>query len=333
VTSVDKKIFKKLDELSLSEGFSCKMAAIHKGKLVYKSTYGKNYTYYDLASMTKSIFTGLYFLNSKIKSNKVSDFLPWLIDSKIRVDELLSHRSGLKAHKEHYRTLVKSSDPLVTLKKLLRQDAKELQNKAPIYSDLGYLLLYFIIQELEDGRNLSYVFEDLKKSLKIPKGIHFNLNNKAKYKKSLYAPTEICDFRDRKIQAESLDRNTWSIHGVSTHAGLFGQIDDMIGFYKTLKSVYSPSKFTTLAEGWTNGFMKPSKVSTAGKYFSKDSIGHVGFTGVSFWYDPKVDFYITILSNRTYPDRADPRFNFFRPWVHDFLYKEFVNEQPAVRKV
>ena len=321
MTTRDLKISAKLDELVLDKGFSCKIGAVYKDKPVYKFSYGKTYTYYDLASLTKAIFTGLYFFNLNHNEKKVAEFFP--CDASISIGDLLSHSSGLKGHKEHYRKLVKSSDKLRCLKKLLREDTGKLSD--PVYSDLGYMILFFVIRELEGEEDLDLVFKRLKKTFNLPKGLHFNLENKAKFEKSLYAPTEFCEFRNKKIQGEVLDRNTWAMGGLSTHAGLFGTFEDMLGFYKTLKAIYKASKFKTLTEGWTYGFMKPSGESTAGKYFSEDSIGHLGFTGVSFWYDPRVDFYVTVLSNRTYPDRDKSSFNSFRPWIHDFLYKEFVN--------
>ena len=337
VKSIDNKISSELKKIVLpsqNRFFSCSVAAVSKGRLVYNYRFGKDYLYYDLASMTKAIFTGLYFLKANKNASLISDIVPWLFDTPTRIGGLLSHTSGLNAHEEYYKKLIKSKNWDLDLKKLLREDSKKLQTKSPLYSDLGYLMLYYAIQELEETKNLEYIFEQLKSDFKLSEGFHFNSLNKPKFKRSLYAPTEKCKWRKKLIRGEVFDDNTWAMQGVSTHAGLFGSLSDMIDFYKVLKKNYSSQKMKTVAPGWTYGFMKPSgATSTAGRFFSKDSIGHLGFTGVSFWYDPKVDFFVTLLSNRTFPNRDNNKFNSFRPWIHDLLYKEYVNEQPKLRKI
>ena len=312
--------------------------------------------------MTKAIFTGLYFLESDHKKSLISSIVPWLYDVPTRVNELLSHTSGLKAHKKYYKLLSKSEHWHNDLKKMLRADMNDTVKESgsssplspsfppsslfplsPLYSDIGYLVLYYVIQEIEETKDLKQVFDSLRKKRNLPEGFHFNCENSETcensenmpfFKKTLYAPTEKCKWRKKIIQGEVFDDNAWAMGGVSTHAGLFGSLSDMIAFYEVLKNVYSNKNFNTVAPGWTNGFMKPSGLkSTAGDFFSKDSIGHLGFTGVSFWFDPKVDFYVTVLSNRTFPNRNDASFNSLRPWIHNLLYKEFVNEHPKPRKI
>ena len=52
---------------------------------------------------------------------------------------------------------------------------------------------------------------------------------------------------------------------------------------KTLKT------FTQSKKAFALGFMKPhpeNKISGCGRYFSKASFGHTGFSGTSFWFDP-----------------------------------------------
>ncbi len=336
MTRLDRKISEKLLKLlnkNQHSNFSCSVVVGFKGKKSYIYNFGKAYKFYDLASMTKSIFTGLYFLD-KSKSDKnflktrVCDVLPWLHETKITLESFLTHTSGLESHKEHYKELNKTSNKNLCLKNLLRKDLNKLQNTKPLYSDLGYLILYQVVRELEGFKSMDLILEDLKKKFKLSKGFHFNTDNISMFKKSLYAPTEKCKWRKRKLQAEVFDDNTWAMGGASTHAGLFGSIEDMFQFYFVLRDVYNPDYFKKKTKGWTMGFMMPSgSASTAGSFFSKDSIGHLGFTGTSFWFDPKVDFYVSVLSNRTYPERTNNNFKDFRPWVHDLLYKEFLNEQ------
>ena len=47
--------------------------------------------------------------------------------------------------------------------------------------------------------------------------------------------------------------------------------------------------------------------SSAGRYFGRRSIGHLGFTGTSLWIDPDAEVVVTVLSNRVCPSRDDTR--------------------------
>jgi CubicO group peptidase (beta-lactamase class C family) len=51
-----------------------------------------------------------------------------------------------------------------------------------------------------------------------------------------YAPTELCPWRKKRLQGEVHDDNTWSFGGISTHAGLFGSIDDLAGYGLALRA-------------------------------------------------------------------------------------------------
>jgi len=59
--------------------------------------------------------------------------------------------------------------------------------------------------------------------------------------------------------------------------------------------------------------------SSAGRYFSRRSVGHLGFTGTSFWLDPEQDFLVILLTNRVHPTRRNERIRIFRPQIHDLI--------------
>jgi CubicO group peptidase (beta-lactamase class C family) len=66
------------------------------------------------------------------------------------------------------------------------------------------------------------------------------------------------------------------------------------------------------------GFDTPApKDSSAGRYFSPLSVGHLGFTGTSFWLDPEKDLTVVLLTNRVHPSRDNERIKAFRPRLHD----------------
>ena len=53
--------------------------------------------------------------------------------------------------------------------------------------------------------------------------------------------------------------------------------------------------------GWDTPSRKGN--STAGDLFSKNSYGHLGFTGTSLWIDSDEKIIIILLTNRIYPSR------------------------------
>jgi serine-type D-Ala-D-Ala carboxypeptidase len=71
---------------------------------------------------------------------------------------------------------------------------------------------------------------------------------------------------------------------------------------------------TSRALGWDT----PSQPSSSGKYFSSRAFGHLGFTGTSLWIDPERQLAITLLTNRTWPDRgSQDGIRRVRPEFHD----------------
>jgi CubicO group peptidase (beta-lactamase class C family) len=75
---------------------------------------------------------------------------------------------------------------------------------------------------------------------------------------------------------------------------------------------------TSRALGWDT----PSVPSSSGSLFSRRSIGHLGFTGTSLWIDLDGGIAITLLTNRTWPDRSNQAIRELRPRFHDALRRE-----------
>ncbi|MBV8114478.1 MAG: serine hydrolase [Silvibacterium sp.] len=70
---------------------------------------------------------------------------------------------------------------------------------------------------------------------------------------------------------------------------------------------------TTRALGWDT----PSEPSSSGRYFSRTSIGHLGYAGTSLWIDPERKLAVVLLTNRTWPDRSNKAIQEVRPAFHD----------------
>ena len=69
---------------------------------------------------------------------------------------------------------------------------------------------------------------------------------------------------------------------------------------------------------WALGFDTPSaQASSSGTHFSTNSVGHLGFTGTSFWTDIDRRITIVLLTNRVHPSRSNEKIRAFRPRIHD----------------
>jgi CubicO group peptidase (beta-lactamase class C family) len=65
------------------------------------------------------------------------------------------------------------------------------------------------------------------------------------------------------------------------------------------------------------GWDTPSENSSAGRYFSANSIGHLGYSGCSLWVDLDDKIAAILLTNRTWPDRKSQLIRDVRPAFHD----------------
>jgi len=163
------------------------------------------------------------------------------------------------------------------------------------------------------------------------------------YPKSQIVPSERDTlFRKTLIHGRVHDEGAGMLDGVSGHAGLFGNANDLM----KLMQMY-------LQKGSYGGtqFIKPEVVEECTKYqfpelknrraiaFDKidfnpkvangptlatpESYGHSGFTGTFVWVDPKYNFAYVFLSNRVYPTRDNTKISTLnlRTAIGDEIYK------------
>ena len=71
----------------------------------------------------------------------------------------------------------------------------------------------------------------------------------------------------------------------------------------------------------TLGWDTPSRPSQSGTMFSSRSFGHLGYAGTSLWMDAEREISITLLTNRTWPDRKAQAIKEVRPAFHDAIMK------------
>ena len=140
------------------------------------------------------------------------------------------------------------------------------------------------------------------------------------------APTanETAIYRHRQIQGEVHDENAFAMGGISGHAGVFADVDDVVAFtrrwlfagaqadgflnettVKTFVTQYNHSQ-SSRALGWnTNADDAPDKGwNHLCGTLSETTFTHVGFTGTMICADPERKMGLALLTNRVYPDSS-----------------------------
>ena len=312
---------------------------VHKrGRRVIDLALGKNYLRYDLASLTKLIFSTSVLMR-KVPQNFQLDrplFLshPWIRSRSLTARRCLMHHSGLKWWEPFYKKLNLDRPRLTRWMQLRRWlcPAPVRRKKHAVYSDPDLLVLGYEVERLY-GQELLQVWRSFQVAMEL-ESIDFHPDNRPPYPLSDYAPTEDCPWRGKILRGEVHDENCWALGGVAPHAGLFGNINDVSKWALQMRLAHRGESeefwqpqvvrnFTRRAMprqvgDWGLGFMKPTRGgASCGRNFSDQSFGHTGFTGTSVWSDPKADLVVVILSNRVHPTRENRSFLQLRPFIHD----------------
>lgn len=306
---------------------------------------------FDLASLTKPLATALAIERLTIQypellQHRIGDILEEFDSTDkadITVDLLLRHTSGYPAHKPYFqKTAVAGKQAESVLTDLLcNQRLENPVGAKQVYSDLGYMVLRKIIEKLSGHCLNQFVMQKIYQPMGINRLFFIPRKNKeillGKYQ-DLIVPTQQCDWRNKLLVGEVDDENAWALGGVDGHAGLFG---DALSVYRLCREImvslagkansffdhHVVSIMTAKKGGFEKvaGFDTPSgSNSSSGSNFSSASIGHLGFTGTSFWMDPKTALIVVLLTNRIHPTRANESIRKFRPKIHDLITEQLL---------
>jgi CubicO group peptidase (beta-lactamase class C family) len=303
-------------------------------------------TIFDLASLTKVIATATLVMQAVDESRmRLDDPVgAWLSDwqgvdrESVTIRDLLAHSSGLPAYLPFFRDHTARREFQYAICRMPLEYASGTQS---IYSDLGFMLLGFI---LEDAASVSAGYSGISGSVdptaslsrQFQRFSSFVTNepltfNPPRTWRARTAPTEIDHWRGRLLTGEVHDENAWALGGAAGHAGLFGTAAAVGAFARaTLRTmsgeaiVANPETLRLFARraeipqssralGWDT--MLPT--SSCGSRLSPTAIGHTGFTGTSLWIDWERDLYVVLLSNRVHPTRHNDKIRQFRPRFHD----------------
>jgi CubicO group peptidase (beta-lactamase class C family) len=292
-------------------------------------------TIFDLASLTKVIATTpaamiLYERGELDLDVPVGAMIPEFGGGDLRrksvtVRMLLLHSSGLPAYERLFERAA-NGDELMRLTMTIPLAADP--DTRIEYSDIGFIVLGRIL-ELLAGESLSAFCQ---REIFGPLGMPSTCYRPPESRRSEIPPTEEDrTFRHRIVQGEVNDENAWRMEGVAGHAGLFSNAGDVARLAREMLNGgklwrrETSELFTRPVEiggkrhalGWDI----PTPPSQAGGCFSPESFGHLGFTGTSVWVDPdpERELTVTLLTNRTWPDRSSQLIRTLRPEFHDAL--------------
>jgi CubicO group peptidase (beta-lactamase class C family) len=334
----------------------------HQGRVLFSDAFGLARlsperpmtidTVFDLASLTKPLATTLALMllvqETKLDLDQglgstISYFLG-TDKEHVTVRQLLSHTSGLPDYRPYYEELsrIEPSERKDALKSLLL--AEPLIHKpgqVSLYSDLDFMILEWLIDNVAKQPLDRFVGESVYKPLRLNHLFFVPLFDGKKRNGLSYAATENCPWRKEIVEGKVHDDNAYVIGGVGGHAGLFGTAQDVHVLLQELLNTWSGTSNRGLFEGdvlrtfferqsdagsWALGFDTPTRPdSSSGKYFSDQSVGHLGFTGTSFWMDLEKEVILILLTNRIHPTRENERIKEFRPLLHDTVMEAILS--------
>ncbi len=321
---------------------------------------------YDLASVTKIAGAGIALMKLYDEGlinldDPIGRYLPELRGSNkadLLLRDILAHRAGLQPWLPFYRRTMEKSEKDIYPKPAyycaqsdegfeipvapdlwLRNDYADsiwqeivdsplLPTRGYRYSDLGFYLMSRMIHRLT-GMPIDIYLDE---SFFCPMGLQtIGFNPLQRVESNRIAPTEYdAYFRMQKVQGYVHDMGAAMWGGVSGHAGLFSNAEDLAAIMQMVlqKGYYGGRQYlkpetvdvfvtrhpesTRRAMGFDMRQMDGRMHQNVSSRMSAEAFGHDGFTGTSAWADPETGTVFILLSNRTYPSQRNSRLNGLR---------------------
>lgn len=352
---------------------------VKDGKVIFNNAYGKH-TYagnremriqdiFDMASVTKVAATTAATMDLYEKGNLNIDYPIGTYIAKTRempekktitLKEVLLHQAGFYPYIKFYEKLKPNDTDTIFSERYPTQLADKYYLRANYYDEVMWPEMLndkvltrgkYIYSDL----SMYYMKEIVEKASETPLNIYVNkkyyqplgMQNagflpRKRFNKDQIVPTTENDgwLRNMLVQGFVNDSGAAMLGGVSGHAGLFANANDMAIFCQMLlnKGKYGGETYLKPAtiEMFTS---KQSTISRRGLGFdtkdpdpsktypstlaSDEVYGHTGYTGTAIWIDPKYKLVYVFLSNRVYPDDVNKSLNTLniRSRIQDVIYR------------
>ena len=311
-------------------------------------------TLYDLASNTKMYATN-YALQKLVTDGqldvdqKVSDVLPEFQDdprdaikgkSELTIRALLEHQAGFPADPQYHNNnydknaedgVGNNSNPLYTqdrqaiLQKIIETPLAYTPGTQTIYSDVDYMLLGLIVEEIT-GQGLDYY---VNQTFYEPLGLDYTTFKplEAGFSKDDVAATELNgntrdgfiefdNIRTDTIQGEVHDEKAYyTMDGVSGHAGLFSNATDLATLTQVMLNGGGYGEQVFFSSEVIDEFTKPKASDSSyglgwrrngdneyawafSPIVSNSTVGHTGWTGTLTVIDMENNFSLVLLTNK-----------------------------------
>jgi CubicO group peptidase (beta-lactamase class C family) len=304
-------------------------------------------TVYDVASLTKALVTSVLVMKEVERGSleldePLANRLPEFEGEGrggVTIRHLLSHSAGLPAYRPYWKAAARAASERWAISLAAAREPLEYSpGTLSVYSDLGFILLGWLLERTTELRLDALATRDLFGPLGLTTATFVNLSDVDSRARLLaersVAATQQCPERGRLVLGEVDDLNAFAMGGISGHAGLFSDAANVSAVAAALVASWKGATgalvepeiirtFWTPAgvpgSTWRLGWDGPAaKGSQAGHRFSPGAVGHLGFTGCSLWIEPERETWVVLLSNRVHPRVPEPdRFRDFRPRLHD----------------
>lgn len=333
---------------------------------------------YDLASVTKVAATTLAVMKLYKEGildidKTLGDYLPWLKGSNkehMVIRRVMAHHAGLQSWIPFYEKTVSLEDNywlemqpdvycdmettqhciavandmymdgmyLDSIRKMIYESPLNADGTY-VYSDLGFIMLAEIIKR-ETGITLDhYVDSVFYKPMGLDRIGYHPLN---RFTTDEIVPSEVDNyFRCQELTGYVHDMSCAMLGGVSGHAGLFSDAEDLAILFQMLMNdgeyggqnyidstilhsfITRYGKSTRRGIGFDLKELDPEKSILTSPLAPASTYGHTGFTGICVWNDPKNKLVYVFLSNRTYPTMRNPKLtnHKIREKIHSRAYR------------
>jgi CubicO group peptidase (beta-lactamase class C family) len=308
-------------------------------------------TVYDVASLTKAAVTSVLVMKEIERgsleldeplANRLPEFDGPKGDDRraaVTIRHLLSHSSGLPAHRPFWKSAARAASERWAIGlSAAREPLEYSPGTLSVYSDLGFILLGWLLERTTELRLDALAKRDLFEPLGLKTATFVNLwdaDGRARLlAEHAVAATQQSAERGRLVLGEVDDENAAAMGGIAGHAGLFSDAADVSAIAGALVAAWRGAANPVVGPEVVREFWTPAGVpgstwrlgwdgpaasgSQAGSRLSRAAVGHLGFTGCSLWIEPERETWIVMLSNRVHPRVPEhAKFKEWRPRLHD----------------